>query len=1627
MPTKKIKNYFLGGFFLTILIVGLFFYCFNFYKKISFIPETFQEKIQEFISPQVKPALANYQFNPIGGNLIVGSTTSIDSVSAASAEGRNTGSWKGTLADDNFHWIVQPLSSGSPNLDVQLDIGAVQLHGANTFIVQTEFDTDNAALTTLIQICDWVTDTGVDAATDTQCTGGGWRTLNVRKIPITGNLTPVIHYQIYDGYFINSENTTTIDTPLTNFVNASNTIRIRYWSDGDTATDFAIDYLRVYAVINPVYSVGEFVNVSEGAASGTYANTVIWYASVGVAAGTGQSDNIRFDVYGTEASSSEFYFKFKNVKTYPTMNTVVVLAESSCSANTYDMRYKFRIRNFNTSQWEDISNYVECYSTEVTDYFAKNNVLISDYINTSNEMWIGALANQATSSTSIRLDQIYIQLGTTNTDENDCEVSFGSQTVGRVVENPSGHLSDAVNEMILDSDYMYLVGYDSIGYDYEWRIEKRWASSGELVTAFDSDGIVTIDPSIYSEQALYIATSGDGYIFIAGFDGASGDATNPFRWRLEKRSMSDGSLDTAFDDDGVVLVNPTADNDYLNAIAVDDTFVYLAGFEDDDNGVWRIEKRYVASGSLDINFGTAGVVQSNPVPSGDERPQTIKVDDNYIYIAGYESVRGGDWRVEKRNKTTGALCDGIGNCAADAFDGDGVATSSPSTGADKIYAMKTDTDYIYLAGLDYAAGTGQWRIEKRWAASGSLDVAFDADGIIQLDLKSDDYDWVTDIDLDSTYLYVAGFRDDDAGTWYMQKRNKTTGVLDTNFSNDGTAQSEDGGNDRPNAISVDSNYIYISGFGTGAGDNQWLMEKRDIVSGLRVSSGFGGNPSCSGTRDIDTTSGDRSAWAIQSENESSDMSHDFYAMDNDYDGNVEEASAANIGFNVQPASGTAITSIFFAGRAMSGSAGTVRFANKDYSGFTGTIGGLVLVGGNLTQAMAYTNNTLVVGVASGAMAGYINNPEDFVDTTNYKMRLHLNTTVAGASTTNSVAIWDFAMVSLQWIETETTTTGVSNSVPVVSSVSLNGGTNINLIENATTSVVATGTVTDNNGYADISSVVGRIFRSGATSSESCTLDDNNCYEDSSCSLSSCSGNDCVATCEYNVWFHAEPTDIGSDWATDTWVTWIKATDDSNASSSATNSSQTVDMNTLTALNLSFSWYDSDWLYRKKITINHTKVDDNLTDFPILISTTSNDFASKAQSDCDDILFTQSDGKTKIPHEIEYYASSTGQLVAWVKTNLSSTTDTELYIYYGNSAASNQQETTSVWDDNYIGVYHLNEPSGIIYDSTQYSNNGTTSGGTTYETTGQIATALEFSGGTGKIDLGNPSEFDNAIITVESWINTDHNYTADGRIVTIGTGATNLWALSINATVPSNYAIMTNTTASHATARTNSTVNNGAWHYIVGIRNPESIYMNGDLQSSTLTDSWSFDANAKIGTRGTSHYFYGIIDEVRISNINRSAAWISTSYNTMNSPYTFMTFGNEENLGTEESGINGINYGILYPGEGTSILNKLINVVTTGNQAISAFLSGSDMCTDYPTCSASTIAIGQQHYSTDSISYALGFIASTTGQLLQFNTSKPIIHPSDQNQNIYWGISVPAVQEIGIYNGQNSFIATSSGQ
>ena len=328
-----------------------------------------------------------------------------------------------------------------------------------------------------------------------------------------------------------------------------------------------------------------------------------------------------------------------------------------------------------------------------------------------------------------------------------------------------------------------------------------------------------------------------------------------------------------------------------------------------------------------------------------------------------------------------------------------------------------------------------------------------------------------------------------------------------------------------------------------------------------------------------------------------------------------------------------------------------------------------------------------------------------------------------------------------------------------------------------------------------------------------------------------------------------------------------------------------------------SWWNNNWEYRKKITINHSKVDTDLINFPVLIILDSDiNLANNAQNDGDDITFTDK-SNNKLNHEIEYFNDSDGELVAWVNvTSLSSTEDTIIYIYYGNPTCDNQQDINSVWDSNFVMVHHLNESSGTHYDSTYYGNDGLPQGTLNQDAIGKVDGADEFDGNDDYIEVSdNESLHLSNAITIEVWAKTN-NFNVYRVIATKDKYSKSEWAFFYNTNNKLDFKF---NGQSGNNINANTVITDSEWHHLVGVYNGSHIYVfvDGVLDCTPLSYS---DINTNCGTVniGYTKYwnccrFNGILDELRIFNTAKNASWISTEYKNQIEPSTFYNVGNEE--------------------------------------------------------------------------------------------------------------------------------------
>lgn len=334
-----------------------------------------------------------------------------------------------------------------------------------------------------------------------------------------------------------------------------------------------------------------------------------------------------------------------------------------------------------------------------------------------------------------------------------------------------------------------------------------------------------------------------------------------------------------------------------------------------------------------------------------------------------------------------------------------------------------------------------------------------------------------------------------------------------------------------------------------------------------------------------------------------------------------------------------------------------------------------------------------------------------------------------------------------------------------------------------------------------------------------------------------------------------------------------------------------------------SWYDYDWSYRKAITVQHEQVDDDLTGFPLLVSLESDaELASSAQDDGDDILFTDSGGN-KLSHEIELFDGATGQLVAWVKTDLLNESDTNLYIYFGNADCENQQNATGVWSSGYVSVFHFNQQNDGNANSDDFFLDSSATGNhaddrvTLTEKEGKIGLGQSLNGVQDHIIVDEHMIGGaNQAFVVSAWVKSDQTIVyPDGRAIIhnyYNAVQNGNWELSSNNSDAGIRASARNSdrSATYTGTRTHPSFD-GQWHNHKFIIDPTlnkvRRYTDGVLKTNENFNALGLPVRDANSRARVMHALGGSIDELYFYDGILSGEWITTEYNNQSSPDTFI--------------------------------------------------------------------------------------------------------------------------------------------
>ena len=296
---------------------------------------------------------------------------------------------------------------------------------------------------------------------------------------------------------------------------------------------------------------------------------------------------------------------------------------------------------------------------------------------------------------------------------------------------------------------------------------------------------------------------------------------------------------------------------------------------------------------------------------------------------------------------------------------------------------------------------------------------------------------------------------------------------------------------------------------------------------------------------------------------------------------------------------------------------------------------------------------------------------------------------------------------------------------------------------------------------------------------------------------------------------------------------------------------------------------------------------------------------------------------QLDHEIESYDPQTGALTCWVRLPvLFNNVNTELKIGVGNPNITVTTTPESVWNATYEAVYHMhNNPNNQDLDDVAGNFDGVDYGsmGSSNLISGKISKAIKFNGSSNYYAIKNKSFHGTGSIPtlmVSSWVRTNFShssYSSNWSIVDFDRSE------FFNFYVHGTGKISFSSTGSNGTNDFNGgqsgQVNDGNWHYVVGVYDGSSklLYIDGVLVATqsnahngagigrNITRYGFIGDGSEASSFNSSRnniYFDGELDEIRILTVPKSADWIATEYNNQNSPSTFYSLGNINNLPIE---------------------------------------------------------------------------------------------------------------------------------
>lgn len=363
----------------------------------------------------------------------------------------------------------------------------------------------------------------------------------------------------------------------------------------------------------------------------------------------------------------------------------------------------------------------------------------------------------------------------------DLDPSFDGD--GRLTTDFSNNFDRAFDLAVQEDGKLVAAGYagsSSSGQDFALA---RYNADGTLDASFGTGGKATTPVTPGFDVALAVTIQPDGRIVTAGY-ADNGTSGNDF---AVARYNPDGSLDTSFSGDGMVLTPVGSGIDQAADVAMQGDKVVVAGYTTNGSQSDFALVRYDSNGNLDSTFGSNGVVKTDFFTSNDAAEALAVEPDGKIVLAGYtfnpNNVAASNDFALARYEANGSLDTTFGT--------GGKAVTHFGYGIDLARDVTIQEDGKIVAAGRASSGSQNDFALARYNTNGSLDGEFDFDGRAMTDFGSAE-DLAYGLALqDDARIVAAG----SSGGDFALARYNPDGSLSNSFNHDGRLKTNFGASD----------------------------------------------------------------------------------------------------------------------------------------------------------------------------------------------------------------------------------------------------------------------------------------------------------------------------------------------------------------------------------------------------------------------------------------------------------------------------------------------------------------------------------------------------------------------------------------------------------------------------------------------------------------------------------------------------------------------------------------------------------------------------------------------------------------------------------------------------------------